>query len=328
MTGFLGAGKTTLLNHIIQTNKQTRYAIIENEFGEKNIDNELVINPENSIIALNNGCLCCSLNDNLYDILNDLHGRKDEFDEVIIEATGVADPSGLAQPFVMHPLIKKHFPLINIICLVDAELIEDQLQETKEAMRQITFSDLLLINKTDLVSEAYADELAQKLQVMNPLARIIKGNKNMPPKISWKENQGQLENIFLQQDALHTLHQTSADFPVQKPHSHHHTQDLVSHTFTFDCPFDYKLLHQLLFVYLNFQSKELYRMKGLVWLEGEQQQVVVQSVGKQLNFEDKRPWKSTEKKQSIIVCIGKNLQRDRLKKMLSNGLSKRDIHKN
>ncbi|MEM6768143.1 MAG: GTP-binding protein, partial [Bacteroidota bacterium] len=104
LTGFLGAGKTTFLNHILEQNTDTRYAIIENEFGEQGIDSELVIHQEETIVELNNGCLCCTLNDNLYDILNDLYKRRDEFDELIIEATGVADPTGLAQPFVTHPL--------------------------------------------------------------------------------------------------------------------------------------------------------------------------------------------------------------------------------
>lgn len=324
LTGFLGAGKTTFLNYLIQENSHVRYAIIENEFGEKGIDNELVITPDDSIIELNNGCLCCTLNDNLYDILNELHGRSDEFDEVIIEATGVADPSGLAQPFVSHPLINKYFPLVNIICLVDSVLIEDQLQETEEALNQITFSDLLLINKTDLVAEKYTDELETKLQAMNPLARIVKGNKNVFPQISWQENQGQIETIFQQQEVA-TILSTETVFPVQKPHSHHHhhhTQDVVSQTFIFDTPFDGLLLDRHLFVYLTVQSKGLYRMKGLIWVEGEEQQIIMQSVGKQLGFEIKRPWKPTEKKQSVIVFIGKNLQRKGLERLLKNCLSK------
>ena len=131
LSGFLGAGKTTFLNYLLQENKGIRYAIIENEFGEQGIDNELVLRPDETIVELNSGCLCCTLNDNLYDILNELHERRSEFDEIIIEATGVADPAGLAQPFIVHPLIKKHFPLRGIICLIDSEQVEDHLKETK-----------------------------------------------------------------------------------------------------------------------------------------------------------------------------------------------------
>lgn len=324
LTGFLGAGKTTFLNYLIQENKQVRYAIIENEFGEQGIDNELVINPDNSIIESNNGCLCCTLNDNLYDILNELHDRRDEYDEIIVEATGVADPSGLAQPFLSHPLIKKHFPLVNIICLVDAELVEDQLEDTEEAINQITFSDLLLINKTDLVAEKYVDDLQEKLQTLNPLARIVRGNKQAFPAIDWQENQGRLETIFQQQGALQTL-SSAASFPVQKPHSHHHhshTQDVVSHTFIFDQPFSGVLLDRQLFVYLTLQSAGLYRMKGLAWLEGENRQFIVQSVGKRLDIEPRRFWEPTEKRQSIMVFIGKNLKREGLENLLQKCVSK------
>ena len=127
LTGFLGAGKTTFLNHLLQENEDIRYLIIENEFGEQSIDNELLLQPKESIIEFKNGCLCCSMNGNLYDILNDLYERRSEFDEIIIEATGIADPVGLVEPFIVHPLINKHFPIAAIICLVDAELVEDQL---------------------------------------------------------------------------------------------------------------------------------------------------------------------------------------------------------
>lgn len=171
LTGFLGSGKTTFLNHLLQQNPKTRYAIIENEFGEQGIDGELVVRPDETIVELNNGCLCCTLNDNLYDILNDLFDRREDFDEIVIEATGVADPTGLAQPFVSHPLIKEHFPLQGVICLVDAELVEDQLKDTEEAKSQIAYSDVLLISKTDLVDPDYVKELGHRLRSLNPLDR-------------------------------------------------------------------------------------------------------------------------------------------------------------
>lgn len=322
LTGFLGAGKTTFLNHLLRENAHTRYAVIENEFGEQGIDNELVLNPEDTIVEVNNGCLCCTLNDNLYDILNELHDRRDEFDEILIEATGVADPAGLAQPFIAHPLIKKHFPLTNIICLVDAEFIEDHLAETEEAINQITFSDLLLINKTDLVSEQYVAELREKLQTVNPLAHIVEGNKNEFPSIPWKEQHGRLETLFQQQTA-ESVTDAEWNFPVQKPHTHHHhehTKDVVSHTFTFDRPFNSLLFDRHLFVYLTFQSRGLYRMKGLVWLADEDNQYLVQSVGKRLQIEPKRLWKPSEERQSVLVFIGKNLPKEGLQKLLNKCL--------
>ena len=325
LSGFLGAGKTTFLNHLLQENEGTRYAIIENEFGEQGIDNELVLRPDETIVELNNGCLCCTLNDNLYDILNELFERRSEFDEIIIEATGVADPTGLAEPFIVHPMIKKQFPLKGIICLVDAEQVEDHLKETKEAINQITYSDVLVINKIDLVSEEQVTVLENRLEKLNPLASILRGQKNQFPKIEYSRTNEKLEEVL-----LHLYKKTTSDveqmgFPVQKPHGHHHhkhTEEVNSHTFIFDTPFDFRQLNLQLTVYLTFQAKQLYRMKGLVWLENEDQQFILQSVRKRFNFQKKRVWNPTEQKQSILVFIGKNLQRQGLERMLKICLSK------
>jgi len=326
LSGFLGSGKTTLLNHILEENKGTRYAIIENEFGEQGIDNELVLRPDDTIVELNNGCLCCTLNDNLYDILNELFERRSEFDEIIIEATGVADPTGLAQPFIAHPLVKKHFPLSAIICLVDAELVEDQIEETEEALNQITFSDILLINKTDLVNEEYVRVLENRLKQLNPLATILKGHKNQFPKIEYHKKHEKLEELFFNSNKK--IKSDVLSFPIQKPHHHHHhkhTEEVNSHTFVFDRPFDFRRLHLQLSVYLSFQANNLYRMKGLIWLEQESEQFILQSVGKRMDFQKKGPWKPETPKQSILVFIGKNLQRQGLERMLNKCFSKAEL---
>ena len=326
LTGFLGAGKTTFLNHLLKKNEGTRYAVIENEFGQEGIDNELILRPTDTIVELNNGCLCCTLNDNLYDILNELFDRRDEFDEIVIEATGVADPAGLAQPFIAHPLIKKHFPLKAIICLVDAEIVEDQLHETEEALNQITFSDVLLINKTDLVSEKYVTVLKDKLRELNPLATIVEKQNNQFPKIEYDRILEKLEKVNIHPVKEGELDAKSSSLPFHKPYGHHHhhhkhTEDINSQTFVFDVPFDFQSLYQQLFVYLAFQSKDLYRMKGLVWLESENQQFVFQSVGKRLDFKAQRPWNPSEEKRSVLVFIGKNLKREGLEKMLNRCFS-------
>lgn len=324
LTGFLGAGKTTYLNHLLDSRPNIKYAIIENEYGEQGIDSELIIRADDSIMELNNGCLCCTLNDNLYDILNTLFDRRNEYDEIIIEATGVANPAGLAEPFVIHPAIKKQFPLVNIICLIDAELIEDQLEETKEAISQVTFSDVLLINKTDLVSENYLKDLKNRLQLLNPLARIVFGNKDNFPQIDTIENEMIINELHHKTNTDKHQHRGENNFPVNKPHHHHHhhhTEEVVSHTFVFDRPFQHQSLYYQLFVYLTLQSKGLYRMKGLVWLDNSDQQHIVQSVGKRLDISEKQKWKPDDNKHSTIVFIGKNIQREGLKKMLNRCLA-------
>ncbi|MEO1214234.1 MAG: GTP-binding protein [Bacteroidota bacterium] len=329
LTGFLGAGKTTFLNHLIKENSDVRYAIIENEFGEQGIDSELVVHPDDTIVELNNGCLCCTLNDNLYEIINDLYVRRHEFDELIIEATGVADPTGLAQPFLTHPLIQKHFPLKAIICMVDAELIEKQLRETEEAKNQVAFSDVLLINKTDRVEQDYLEELKQKLQRQNPLANVFFGNKESYPSIEPNTQKSPLDAIF-HQDHGHAHKEKETEFPVAKPHSHHHhthTEEIISHTFHFDQPFDYNVFDRHFLVYLMLQAGNLYRMKGLIWLDGGENQYLVQSVGTQLEIEEKRAWEVGEKKKSVLVFIGKKLVRTDLEELLNKCISEHDsIH--
>ncbi|MEO0734607.1 MAG: GTP-binding protein [Bacteroidota bacterium] len=323
LTGFLGAGKTTFLNHLLEQNEERRYAIIENEYGKQGIDNELVLRPDETIVALDSGCLCCTLNDDLYDLLNDLHARRDEFDEIIIEATGLADPTGLAQPFLAHPLIRQHFPLQAIVCLIDAEQIDAQLAETEEAIRQITFSDILLVNKTDLVTPADADQLIDRLQGLNPLATVYRGNQNNFPDLDTDNRSDRLEQLYQNEHTPLPEAETPATFPVAKPatpHPHRHTSDVNSHAFTFDQPFDPQVLYQQLFVYLTFQSKDLYRMKGLVWVEGDEQQLVVQSVGKRLNVQPGRKWQPGEQQRSVIVFIGKQLQRAGLERLLKRCL--------
>ncbi|MEM1121651.1 MAG: GTP-binding protein [Bacteroidota bacterium] len=318
LTGFLGAGKTTYLNHLLNSNPNTRYAIIENEYGEQSIDSELIIRAEDDIVELNNGCLCCTLNENLYDILNTLFDRRNEYEEIIIEATGVADPRGLAEPFIIHNAIKKQFPLTAVVCLIDAELIEDQLEETEEAIHQITFSDVLLINKTDLVSEQYLDILAQKLKQLNPLAKIVFGNQENFPTIESTKRDAELDAILEQ-----SKKKVEGEFPVHKPHHHHHHEHtkVVSHTIFFDQPFDAQKLNHRLMVYLAFQSSGLYRMKGLIWVADSEEQYLLQSVSKQLNISPKRSWRTDEKRQSMIVFIGKDIQRKGLEKMLGQCLA-------
>ncbi len=320
LTGFLGAGKTTFLNYLLKSNPETKYAIIENEYGERSIDSELIIRGEDEIVELNNGCLCCTLNDNLYDILNTLFDRRNEYDEIIIEATGVANPVGLAEPFIVHPLIKKQFPLTSIICLVDAEQIENHLKETEEAISQITFSDVLLINKTDLVNEDYLNGLKARLQALNPLAKIVFGNKDDFPQIDPGVHNPLFNDMHYKSHIDEREEGEEESFPFNKPHAHQpheHTKEIVSHTFVFDQPFKYQTLHHRLMVYLILQSKGLYRMKGLVWLEESDRKHVIQSVGKRLSVEEKEPWKPHENRMSTIVFIGKNIQREGLEKLLN-----------
>ncbi len=152
ITGFLGSGKTTFLNHFLKSKNNERIVVIENEIGKINIDGATLVTNTNDIIELTAGCICCSLNDELFDLLEELYVKKDEIDRILIETTGIADPGAIAVTFLNHPAVIKDFELINVIGVIDALFIESWLSETEEAIRQIAASDILLINKTDQIS--------------------------------------------------------------------------------------------------------------------------------------------------------------------------------
>jgi G3E family GTPase len=306
LTGFLGAGKTTFLNQILEKRAEKKYAIVENEFGKEGIDGELIIKPDNEIFELNNGCLCCSLNEGIYDILNELSKKTDQFDELIIETTGIADPAAVAAPFFTHSEIKKDFPIKRVICLVDSELIEDQLIETDEAIKQIAFSDIILLNKTSNVTPDYIVELEEKLLGINPFLKVFKEKEMDFPVI----------------DIFNTERDKEIEYQIKpgKRLAFNHGK-IVSHTFYFDQAFNDKELQMRLFGYLVFEAKGLYRIKGIINGKNVNHKLILQSVGQSLSITGGKPWQDNEIRQSKIVFIGKDIKRDFFENMLNSCLS-------
>ncbi|MFZ9653030.1 MAG: CobW family GTP-binding protein, partial [Steroidobacteraceae bacterium] len=181
LTGFLGSGKTTLLNRILSENHGKRIAVIENEFGEVGVDHQLVIGAEEEIFETNNGCICCTVRGDLLRILGQLLKRRDKFDYIIVETTGMADPGPVAQTFFLDDEFKDQFLLDAIITLVDARHIERHLDEMKEPGEQVAFADVILLNKTDLVTEAELERIERRIRAMNGTARIHRTqNANVP----------------------------------------------------------------------------------------------------------------------------------------------------
>lgn len=317
ITGFLGAGKTTFLNSVLAHHSDKKYAIIENEFGESSIDSDIIIRGEEDVIELNNGCLCCTINESLYEILNQLHTRRADFSELIIEATGLADPRGLAGPFLTNPSVKKQFPLKHVICIVDATNIEEQLENTEEAIHQITFSDILLVSKTDLIEDSKLDGLKHLLASLNPIAQIIVGHTMDVPEVEHLISSdlatsdtfvSQKENAFQEQEL--------------DGHNHKHTRGISSVALHFDEPFDLLQLRLRLQVYLMFQASGLYRMKGILWLKDSDQKYLLQSVGQRMSIDPLRAWQPDEKRESTIVMIGRGLKQKALHKMFTQGYEK------
>ncbi|MBK9933535.1 MAG: GTP-binding protein [Cytophagaceae bacterium] len=306
LTGFLGAGKTTFLNQAISERPGIRYAIVENEFGKEGIDGELIIKPDNEIFELNNGCLCCSLNDGIYDILNELSLKTDQFDELIIETTGIADPAAVASPFFSHSEIKKDFPVKRVICLVDTELIEDQLIETDEAIKQIAFSDIILLNKTVNVNPEYLTKIEEKLLGINPFLKVFT-EKDM---------------IFPVKEIFNTERDLDIEFKMKPGRrlAFNHGK-IVSHTFYFDQPFNDKELQMRLFGYLVFEAKGLYRIKGIIHGKDVNHKLILQSVGQSLSISGGKPWAADDERQSKIVFIGKELNREFFEELLNGCLA-------
>ncbi len=317
LTGFLGAGKTSFLNFILKNRSTKRYAIIENEIGQIGIDADLVLRADDDLIEMNNGCLCCTLNDNLYDILNQLQERKNDFDDLVIECTGIADPASIAEAFIAHPFVKKDFDLKAVICLVDAEQIEMQVRETEEAIKQITFSDILLVNKTDLVSGEQREKVVEILANLQPTAKIFIGHKeDYPLEEILSFEREELKN-WQNTDA----HICNADCTHAKAHvSTHKHGEIQAVSFQFDKLFDTKYLAHRLQQYIFFQSKDLFRFKSIVAGKDESDFLIFQAVGKRLNIEVGKDRQNDT--TSRFVFIGKNIEAAPLAKMLNQCLDK------
>lgn len=304
ITGFLGAGKTTFLNELLMAGTKGKYAIIENEFGKESIDGELVMEISDNIFEMSSGCLCCNLNEDLVDLLIDLSKKSGNFEELIIETTGIADPSSVALPFLIDPLVTRYYKLQRVICLVDARNIAYELETTEEARKQISFSDVLLISKTDLVTDEELAALYTLLKEINPFAVILSGTKENFPHgeiMAYIRNQSEHYNG-----------------PEKTTEKHHHS--LSSLTLTFDEPFDIPKLKHTMMVFMAVQSADIYRVKGIVYGFGETEKFVLQSVAEYLAIAPGKAWEEEEVRKSKIVFIGKNLKLKGLEQLLNHAL--------
>lgn len=329
ITGFLGAGKTSFLNEYIAFRKSWRPVIIENEFGQQGIDAGLIISTGTDIFELNSGCICCSLNEDFYDLLNQLQSRRDEFDELIIETTGIADPATVAQPFLISPQIEKYYRLERVICIVDARMIEFELKDTQEARKQIAFADIIVINKKDTVRPGYVEELENLLRNINPFASLFSGDQSSGYPL--KEISGLMRADFDNKIPARPKFSLSSNIAIRPQrllsgnfeHRHH---DITSLSFVFDQPFDLEEFEHRLFVFLNFQARDIYRVKGFLWASGADRKIIIQSVVNLMGISPGKAWEPDEKKESRIVIIGKNLQSQGFEKMLLHCLSRTEIY--
>ena len=325
LTGFLGSGKTTLLKRVLSEAHGQKIAVIENEFGEENIDNEiLVADTQEQIIQMNNGCVCCTIREDLRTTLSDLaeKRRKGEldFDRVVIETTGLADPGPVAQTFFMDDEIAESYLLDSILTLVDAKHAEGQLDTRQEARRQIGFADQIFISKTDLVDNATVEALIHRIKHMNPRAKQTRVNFGDVPLADVFDLRGfnlnaklDIDPEFLNADphAGHDHdHDHDHDEHCDHPHHHAHDDDVKSFVFRSDKAFNPAKLEEFLGAIVQVYGPKMLRYKGVLNMKGTDRKVIFQGVHQLMGSDLGPKWAPGEKKNSKMVFIGLGLPRD------------------
>ena len=303
LTGFLGAGKTTLLNRILKEDHGHRIAVIENEFGEVGVDGDIIEKSDEQIVEMNNGCICCTVRGDLIKILGDLRDKraagKLKFDRVVIETTGMADPGPVAQTFFTDEDIGNYYLLDSILTVVDAKHAQKQLDEFHEAQEQVGFADRILLSKTDLVTDADVKQLAERIKRMNPRAPVKKVHFGEMPIEEVLDIRGFNLNAILELDPA---------FLVDTHHEHH--DEVESFVFRSQKPFDGDKLEQFLSGMIQVYGPDLLRYKGVLWMKGKGNRVVFQGVHMMMGGDVGKPWAKGEKKESVLVFIGKKLPKD------------------
>ena len=316
ITGFLGAGKTTLLNRILTENHGQRIAVIENEFGEIGIDHQLVIQSDEEIFELNNGCICCRVRGDLIRILAKLRQRSSKFDKVLIETTGLADPGPVAQTFFTDPEVKESYALDGIVTVVDAKHVGLHFDDTREVREQIGFADVILLNKTDLVTPAELEKTEARIHKMNPLAKIH-CTENASIAIEKVLQIGgfdlkhalELEPDFLEPEDHD--HDHSHEHEHESEHEeadHHHDEDITSVGIQTAGDLDEKKLSEWLNTLLRTKGQDIFRMKGVLAVKGHDKRFVFQGVHMLMDGRVDRPW-GNEPRRNSLIFIGRNLDR-------------------
>jgi G3E family GTPase len=326
LTGYLGAGKTTLLNRILSEQHGMKYAVIVNEFGEIGIDNDLVVGADEEVFEMNNGCICCTVRGDLMRILSDLMRKKGNFDAIIVETTGLADPAPVAQTFFVDENVGRQTRLDAVVTVADAKWLNDRLKDAPEAKNQIAFADVILVNKTDLVTPAELDEVEARIRAINPYARLHRTQRaQIPLHEILGRNAFDLDRIldiepaFLKSDDQdhdhHHEHGHDDDHDHSHDHDHHHDgglkhyhdEEMQSISLKSDKPLDADKFFPWVEDLVQTEGPSILRSKGILSFKDDDERFVFQGVHMILDGDHQRPWKKDEKRQSRIVFIGRNL---------------------
>jgi G3E family GTPase len=330
LTGYLGAGKTTLLNRILSEPHGKKYAVIVNEFGEIGIDNDIVVGADEEVFEMNNGCICCTVRGDLVRILDGLMRRKGKFDGIIVETTGLADPAPVAQTFFVDENVGRKTRLDAVVTVADARWLNDRLKDAPEAKNQIAFADVILINKTDLVTPEELNEVEARIRAINPYAKVHRTQRaNIELDQVLGRNAFDLDRILdIEPDFLggddHDHHDHDHDHHHDHDHDHHHDhdhkhahshgglkhyhdEDMQSISLRTEKPLNPDKFFPWVQELVQKEGPSILRCKGILSFKGDDERFVFQGVHMILDGDHQRPWKDGEKRDSRIVFIGRNL---------------------
>jgi G3E family GTPase len=324
LTGYLGAGKTTLLNRILSEPHGKKYAVVVNEFGEIGIDNDLVVGVDEEVFEMNNGCICCTVRGDLVRILDGLMRRKGKFDGIIVETTGLADPAPVAQTFFVDENVGRKTRLDAVVTVADAKWLKDRLQDAPEAKNQIAFADVILINKTDLVSAAELDEVEARIRGINRYAKVHRTERaQVPLNEVLSRNAFDLERIlhlepeFLEGDG-HDHDHGHGDGHDHGPHhhgglKHYHDEEMQSISLKSDRPLDADKFFPWVQDLVQKEGPNILRCKGILSFKNDDERFVFQGVHMILDGDHQRPWQDGEPRESRIVFIGRKLPEEKIR---------------
>jgi G3E family GTPase len=323
LTGYLGAGKTTLLNRILSENHGKKYAVIVNEFGEIGIDNDLIIGADEEVFEMNNGCVCCTVRGDLVRILDGLMKRKGKFDAIIVETTGLADPAPVAQTFFVDEDVQKNARLDAVVTVADAKWLSDRLKDAPEAKNQIAFADVIVLNKTDLVSKAELAEVEARIRGINPYAKLHRTERCKVALSDVLERGAfdldrilEIEPEFLEvgDDHDHHDHDHAHGHDHHHDHSHshgglkhYHDEEMQSLSLRTSKPLDADKFMPWLQGLVAAEGQKILRSKGILAFTGDDDRYVFQGVHMMLEGDHQRKWKDGEARESRLVFIGREL---------------------
>ncbi|MCT8997662.1 CobW family GTP-binding protein [Chelativorans intermedius] len=327
LTGYLGSGKTTLLNRILSEDHGKRYAVIVNEFGEIGIDNDLIVESDEEIYEMNNGCVCCTVRGDLVRVVEGLTRRPGRFDAIIVETTGLADPAPVAQTFFMDEDVRAKTRLDAVVALVDAKHLPLRLKDSNEAQDQIAFADVVVLNKTDLVTPQELAEVEATIRAINPSARIHRTER---ARVALSEVldrgafdlQRALDNDphFLDHDHPDHVCGPDCDHDHEHDHHHHHHAPSAIHDIGVTSvslrggEMDPRKFFPWIEKITQMDGPNILRLKGIIAFRDDPDRYVVQGVHMIVEGDHQRPWKEGEKRESRLVFIGRELDAERLRR--------------